>query len=482
MIPVPRPGATALPEHSFPDSGRFTDGRVPDPGVRQLFAREHRWQRWLDVEAALALAEADHDVIPADSANEIAATARLDRLDAVRIQEGILATSHPLMALIRELADRTGPEHGGWVHWGATTQNITQTGDVLVLREAHAILLGQLADLLLATSTLARRGAKMVAAGRTHGQHAVPITFGFKVAGWIDELARHAVRLRDAEPRVFLAMTGGAVGNFASLGPVGPAVQDDVANRLGLAPMEVPCRASGDGYAEYVCALALIAGTGGRIAAEVYALMSPEVGEAWEPVPPGTVGSSTMPHKRNPQLADDCVTIGAQLRALVPLALEGMLSHHEVDGGHTAMLDDALERACVLSGDLLARLNVILGGLELNEARMRANLDLTAGLISSESIMLALGRHIGRQVAHDVVYHAAQHVDAGHSFAEALHRDPRVADTLSVSDVAALLDPASHVGQSAELAMAAADRADQLADDLREHLPTLETPLLATIR
>jgi 3-carboxy-cis,cis-muconate cycloisomerase len=232
----------------------------------------------------------------------------------------------------------------------------------------------------------------MTAAGRTHGQQAVPITFGFKVAAWVDELARHAQRLRGVEGRVFLAMMGGAVGNFASLGPPGPAVQAGVAARLGLQPMAVPSRASGDGFAEYVCTLALLAGTGGRIAGEIYELMKTEFGEAAEPAPAGTIGSSTMPHKRNPQLSDDCVTIGAQVRAVVPLALEGMLQDHEVNGAYTAMLDDAVERACVLTGELLVRLQVILTGLELDPRRMRANLDLTAGLISSEAVMLALGQ------------------------------------------------------------------------------------------
>ena len=139
------------------------------------------------------------------------------------------------MALVRELADAAGQPHGGWVHWGATTQNITQTGDVLVLREAHQALLRLLADVLVDAASPRPPRRPHGRAGRTHGQHAVPITFGFKVAGWIDELSRHAARLTDAEPRVFLAMTGGAVGNYASLGAVGPLVQDDVAGRLGLA-------------------------------------------------------------------------------------------------------------------------------------------------------------------------------------------------------------------------------------------------------
>jgi 3-carboxy-cis,cis-muconate cycloisomerase len=480
MLPAPR-SSTDLTRPPSSWSGRFTDGRVPDTGVRQRFAREHRWQRWLQVEAALAQAEAALGVIPVEAADAITAAADLGRLDAARIQRGILATSHPLMALVRELADASGHPHGGWVHWGATTQNITQTGDILVLRDVHRVLLDLLADVLVDAAILARRGATMVAAGRTHGQHAVPITFGFKVAGWIDELSRSAARLLDAEPRVFLAMTGGAVGNYASLGAVGPLVQDEVATRLGLASMPVPCRASGDGYAEYVCALALIAGTGGRIAAEVYALMSHELGEASEPVPPGTVGSSTMPHKRNPQLADDCVAIGAQLRSVVTLALEGMLSIHEVDGGHTAMLDDALERACVLAGDLLVRLHVILSGLELDEERMRSNLGLTCGLISSESVMLALGGQLGRQAAHDVVSDAARHVDAWHTFADVLRRDPRVSAVLTPSALAELLDPFRHVGQSVEIARAAAHRAELLATELRGHLVTLTPPERAAV-
>jgi 3-carboxy-cis,cis-muconate cycloisomerase len=372
--------------------GRFTDGRVPEAGIRALFSRASRWQRWLDVEAALAGVQADLGVIPVEAGLAIAAAARLDRLDAERVERGIAATSHPLMALVTELSEAVGEPYGGWVHWGATTQNITQTGDVLVLREAHRILLGLLARVLAAAGELARRSADMTAAGRTHGQQAVPITFGFKVAAWVDELARHAQRLRGVEGRVFLAMMGGAVGNFASLGPPGPAVQAGVAARLGLQPMAVPSRASGDGFAEYVCTLALLAGTGGRIAGEIYELMKTEFGEAAEPAPAGTIGSSTMPHKRNPQLSDDCVTIGAQVRAVVPLALEGMLQDHEVNGAYTAMLDDAVERACVLTGELLVRLQVILTGLELDPRRMRANLDLTAGLISSEAVMLALGQ------------------------------------------------------------------------------------------
>ena len=413
--------------------------------MRALFARQYRWQCWLDVEAALAAAEAEYGIIPVAAAEAIASAARLAGLDVARIQRGIAETSHPLMALVTELAMAAG-EHGGWVHWGATTQNITQTGDVLVLREAHRKILRLLAGVLSAAADLAERTAGMLAAGRTHGQHAVPITFGFKPAGWIDELVRHVTRLRSAEGRVFTAMTGGAVGNFASLGRAGPPVQDAVAARLDLVPMAVPSRAIVDSFAEYVCLLGLLGATGTRIALEVFQLMKTELAEASEPAPPGTVGSSTMPHKRNPQLSDDCITIGAQLRALVPLALEGMLHDHEVDGAHSAMLDDALERACVLAGDLLVRLEVIVSGLEVDPARMRANLALSGGMISSEAVMLGLGQAIGRQTAHEVVYDAARGEST--TFAAALKHDPRVTAHLDAAAIDRLLDPAGHTGMS----------------------------------
>jgi len=264
-------------------------------------------------------------------------------------------------------------------------------------------------------------------------------------------------------------MTGGAAGTFASLGPAGPQVQDAVAARLGLEPMAVPSRAIADSFAEYVCILGLLGATGTRIAHEVYELMKTELAEASEPAPPGTVGSSTMPHKRNPQLSDDCITIGAQLRAVVPLALEGMLHDHENDGAHSAMLDDAVQRACELTGDLLVRLEVIVSGLEVDPDRMRANLDLTGGLISSEAIMLELGRAIGRPRAHEVVYDAAR--APGTTFAEALTSDPRVTAHLDAATMDSLLDPARHTGWSADMARAAARRARATAASITGESP-----------
>lgn len=439
---------------------RFTDDSVPEPGIRALFTTAGHWQRWLDVEASLALAEADLGVVPPDAAEAIVAAAHLDRLDETRIRAGIAVTGHPLMPIVTELTRVVGHEYGGWVHWGATTQNITQTGDTLLLREAHRILLELLGDVLTGAADLAERGADLAMAGRTHGQHAVPVTFGFKVAVWIDELLRHVERLRRCEPAVFVAMLGGAVGTFASLGADGPRVQARLAQRLGLRVMDVPSRSIADALAEYVCVLGLLTGTGGKIGRELYSLMQTEYGEVLEPARPGDVGSSTMPHKRNPKLSQDIVTISAQVRALVPQALEAMHQDHEADGAYTAMLDDAVSRSCVLAGDQLCRIAVVLDGLELDPDRMRSNLDLTGGLIVSEAVMLALGRVIGRQDAHRVVADAAHRAAAGEgTFAALLNTDERVTPYLDGTDLAKLLDPARHLGLAADIARHTARRA-----------------------
>src|SRR5271166_5942433 len=219
-----------------------TAARVSDPGIRALYRLENRWQAWLDVEVALARAQAELGIIPADAAEAIARSARLEKLDRARIDEGFARTGHTIVPLVWELSRVVGEPHGGWVHWGATTQNITQTGDLLVLRQAHRIFFRLIGRALAAMADLAERGAEMPIAGRTHGQHAVPATFGYKPAVWIDEMIRHIERLRQAAPRLFVAMLGGGAGTFASLGAQGPAVQAGIAKALGMVSMRVPAR------------------------------------------------------------------------------------------------------------------------------------------------------------------------------------------------------------------------------------------------
>jgi len=447
-----------------------TATRVADPGIRALYTLETRWQAWLDVEVALAKAQAELDIVPSAAAEAIARAARLELLDRARIDEGFARTGHTLVPLIWELARVVGEPHGGWVHWGATTQNITQTGDLLVLRQAHRLLLRLTGEVLAAMADLARRGADMVLAGRTHGQHAVPATFGYKVAVWIDELLRHVERMQQAAPRLFVAMLGGGAGTFASLGKRGPLVQAGIARHLGMGSMKVPSRALADHRAENICLLGMLAATCAKIGREIYTLMKTEFGEVEEPVPPGTVGSSTMPQKRNPKLCQDVIALCADVRACVPLALEAMQTEHEADRTTSLMMDAAEARAVIAMGDALGRLGVVTRELGLDPARMRRNLELGGGLIMAEAVMLQLGTPLGRQHAHDVVYDAAQAAFVeGRGFAAVLAADPRVTAHLEHAAIDRLLDPVAYTGLCADMAREAAERAQGAAATIGRH-------------
>jgi 3-carboxy-cis,cis-muconate cycloisomerase len=437
-----------------------TAARVSNPGIRALYRLENRWQAWLDVEAALARAQAELGIIPAAAAEAIAKAAHYSLMDRARLDEGFARTGHTIVPLVWELSRVAGDEHGGWVHWGATTQNITQTGDLLVLRQAHAVFFRLIGEALAAMADLAERGADMPIAGRTHGQHAVPATFGYKVAVWIDELLRHVERMQQAAPRLFIAMLGGGAGTYASLGKMGPPVQQGIGRLLGFGSMTVPSRAIGDHLGENICLLGLLAATCGKIGREIYTLMKTEFGEVEEPVPPGTVGSSTMPQKRNPKLCQDIIAAAAEVRSLVPLALEAMTTEHEADRTTSLMFDSAEARACIAMGDILARLGEIMRGLRLDPARMRANLDLGGGLIMAEAVMLDLGAALGRQHAHDVVYDSAMAAaERGVSFGGLLTADPRVTAHMTPDAIVRLLDPTAYTGLCSEMAHEGAARA-----------------------
>src|SRR5438045_731302 len=441
-----------------------TSLRIEDPGVRALFTEDARFQSWLDVEAALAQAQGGRGGCPAAAAREFCRKEQLSYLDLAAVRAGLATTGHPLVPLIWALDRACEGDAGGYVHWGATTQNVTQTGQLLQVRRAHDIFLRQLATILTTLADLAERTKDAVLPGRTHGQHAVPATFGFKVAVWIDELCRHVERLRGCEGRVFVAMLGGGAGTLASLGAPGLVTQEKMAARLGLRAMPVPARTIGDHQAEYVLLLGMLAATCSKIAREIYTLMKQEFGEVEEPVPSGTVGSSTMPQKRNPKLSQDIVAAAAQIRALVPLALEAMQTEHEADRTTSIMMSRALVQACELTGDVLQRMISLFDGLQVFPDRMRENLELSGGPMMAEALMLALGKEIGRQRAHDAVYEAAQaSVTQARPFRETLADDPHVSAGLTKSQIEALLDPAQYPGLCPHFAARGAAQARETA-------------------
>ena len=341
--------------------------------VKELFTENARFQAYLDVEVALAKAQAKLNVIPSAAASVISEKANLEKLNLKNIKEGLAKTGHPLVPLIWELDRVCGPEAGGYIHWGATTQNITQTGKLLLVKQCHDHFLVQMADLLCIFSELAFKTKNYVMAGRTHGQHAVPATFGYKIAVWIDEFIRHIDRLKGSEERVFVTMLGGGAGTMASVGMEGLKTQELMAQELGMHSMQMPSRTIGDHLTEYITLLAMLSATSSKIAREVYTLMKQEFGELEEPVPIGAVGSSTMPQKRNPRLCQDVVAWAAEVRTFVPMALESMQTEHEADKTTSMMINSAIDRTCILVDQILNGLTEIFLDIQIFPERMRAN-------------------------------------------------------------------------------------------------------------
>ena len=414
--------------------------------MRAVFDERTMLQRWLDVEAALAAAQEELGLIPPGTAAAIAQAAKVEALDLETVRRDLAVTAHPIVPIVRELARLAG-EAGRRVHWGATTQDIMDTGMVLQLRAAHAILRRDLVALTLALADLAERHRDTVMAGRTHAQQALPITFGFKVATWTAECVRQVERLDDAAPRLFVGELGGAVGTLAGFGPRGEAVQRRTLERLGLGVPPIAWHASRDTIAEFVTLLALIGGTLARIANEVVQLQRSEIMELEEPFAHGKVGSSTMPHKRNPAHAERIVAIGRLLRGLASTALETTVAAHERDmsvGRAEWFL--VPEAACLAAATEHWSL-VVVRGLRVNVDRMKENLGRLGGLLLSEAVMLKLGETLGRSAAHDLVYDAAMAaVDGKGSFRELLLASPKIAAALARDEIDGLLDPAAYTG------------------------------------
>lgn len=435
-----------MPSHAV-DSALFRD-LFGSEEMRAVFADEALVQRWLDVEAALARAEASCGLVPAEAAAEITRRARVELLDLDDLGRRIMETVHPIVPLVRALGALCEGDCGQYVHWGATTQDIMDTATVLQLRDAAAIVERRLAELADALADLARAHRDTPMAGRTHGQHAVPITFGFKAAVWLAEVDRHRDRLAALLPRLLVIQFSGAVGSLASIGEPGLAVQEALAAELGLAVPPIAWHTARDGIAELACVLGLVAGTTGKIANEVVALQKTETLEVQEPWHHGKVGSSTMPHKRNPMLCEAVVGMTKLARGIVPVVLDLMVHEHERDMRPWHAEWEAVPELCILTGGSLATIVEVVRGLEVDPARMRANLDATKGLILSERVMMELAPALGRERAHDLVYEASMrafHDDR--PLGDVLREDAALAPALgSGEDLDGILDPATYTG------------------------------------
>lgn len=441
--------------------------------VDDLFTSESLWQSWLDVEAGLALSQGELGMVPAHCAARIAGQCRLPLFDLPGLKAEIARTLAPVLSLTRALAALCGDEAGGYVHWGATTQNVIMTGRLLQLRKAHALLLRRLAEVLEAMAELAAANAGQVMVGRTNRKHALPITFGFKVASWIDEMLRCVQRLREVEARTFRLVFGGAIGAMQSFGAQGPELARVLAARLGLRGSLVHARNTLDSMSEYVLALALFGMACTRIGKELYALMAEEIGEVEEALGPGVVGSSTMPQKDNPKYVVTLLARAARLRSLAAPALEAGQSSHEGDAACNQLIAELVDQSAILAYELAGRLADLLRHLRVRPERMRRNLAMSADVVASENLMLMLAQGgMGRQAAHDLVHELiACHRQAGVPMMDQLLAHPAVKGRYNAAQLRGALDPARYTGMSAEIALAAADQARQEAAALRTAFP-----------
>jgi 3-carboxy-cis,cis-muconate cycloisomerase len=421
--------------------------------VRRLFDSRQLVQSWLDAERALAQAEAEVGVIPSDAATRIAEEAQADRFDLEVLGAEVEAAQHPLVPLVRALAEHCGEEAGAYVHWGATTQDIMDTGLVLQIRMALEPIRRDLRRAVRAAARLSREHRDVPMAGRTHGQHAVPITFGLKAATWTDELLRCEERLESSACRVATAQLGGAAGTLASLGDQATAVRRAFCRELDLAEADVPWHATRDRLRDLGHALAEISAAAERIGAEIVRLQATEAAELSEPSGDASVGSSTMPQKRNPMTSEYLVASARLVRGAVDVLFEAPAHAGERDMGLWATEWMAIPQALMLAAGTASKLAAILEGLVVDGDRMRANLQLTRGAILAEAAMMELASAIGHERAHAIVTTISRRAAAtGTPLALALREDAIVRAHLPPAALDRFERPESYLGVAAEIA------------------------------
>jgi 3-carboxy-cis,cis-muconate cycloisomerase len=434
------------------DSAIFAD-MFGTPAMRGLFGDEAFLGRCVEVEAALARAQERLGIIPAKAGDAItraasALTSGRRALDFVRLKKETETVGYPILPLVRQLAECAGG-YGRYIHWGATTQDIMDTAVVLQIRAGLALVDEDLTAVRGHLADLARRYRDTPMAGRTHLQHALPVTFGYKAAVWLSALDRHADRLRELRPRVLLVQFGGAAGTLASLGNGEESLETRaaLASELALGDPPITWHVTRDGIAETVQMLALLLGSLGKIALDVMLMSATEFGEAAEPFVAGRGSSSTMPQKRNPISCELILAAAKVLRQQAGLVLDAMVTDFERATGPWHAEWIAVPEAFGYAAGALHQARFMLGGLIVDSRRMAQNLGMTHGLIVAEAVMMGLAPHTGRNEAHDLVYDACHvAIETDRPLLDVLLETPAVADPLGAERLRALTDPANYLG------------------------------------
>jgi 3-carboxy-cis,cis-muconate cycloisomerase len=430
-----------------PADSAILGGLFGTDAMRRVFADEGRLQAMLDVEAALARVEAKLGIVPQDAAEAITRAAKVANLSPEELGASTRNVGYPVVALVKQLGKAAGGDAARYVHWGATTQDILDTALVLQIRDGLALIRADVVRIARALVDRAQKHRGDLMAGRTHLQHALPVTLGYKCAVWAAPLLDDLARIDALRGRALRAQFGGAVGTLASLGDKGRAVTEGLATELGLAAPDAPWHVARDALAESASVLGILCGNLAKFATDIILLMQTEIAEVFEPHQAGRGGSSTMPQKRNPIASEYVLAAARGVHALVPMMLSAMAQDHERATGPWQSEQLALPQIFVLTSGALMHAASIAEGMTVDTARMRRNLDATHGLILAEAVMMAAARTIGRDKAHHVVEHAsAKAIAERRPLGDILKQDKAL--DLPAAEIDRLLDPAGYIGES----------------------------------
>ncbi len=436
--------------------------------TRAIFDDEPRTRAWLEILAVLAETQAEVELIPRDAADEVARTCREISLDAAffeEVRKGFEETNHTMMGLIRAVQKRCPGDAGEWLYYGATVQDITDTWLMMALEKVRSIAFRDLRTVEANLLELAKKHRNTVMAGRTHGQPGLPITFGFKVAVWAREVRRHIERVKEIKKRMGVGQLAGGVGSLSSLGPRGLELQEKFFSRLGLRPPDITWNTARDVVIEWFQLMTLMSGTADKIGQEVYNLQRPEIGEVAEGFVPGTVGSITMPHKRNPEISEHLGTLARVIRHNAALVAECQVHDHERDGRAWKSEWAVLAETAMATAKLLDLTSTLTAHLVVHPDKALSNLEAGRGYVLSEAVMLKLAEQIGKQSAHKLVYDTAMKAhEAGRTLKQAILENESIRAHLSGEIIEGLFDYRRHTGMCQEFV----DRVLAMADKERQ--------------
>ncbi len=422
--------------------------------MRDVFSDETTVQLYLDVEAALARSQSNLGIIPKEAGEKITAAANLTWINWNTLKTRTEIVGYPILPLVEQLSLSVDDGYGQYCHWGATTQDIMDTADVLQIRKGITLLSKDLNAIAVALSKIVKKHMNTPMAGRTHLQHALPIPFGYKAATWLSSIDRHIKRLEEIKSRVFNVSFFGAAGTLASLGETdGLQTQTNLAKELNLNVPDVSWHSIRDNFCEVTGWLALVGASLGKIAYDIMLMMQTEIQEVAEPFLHGRGASSTMPQKRNPISSEVMLACSKLLREHHSSMLDAMVLDHERATGQWHVEWYTLPNAFIISSACLSSAKYLLEGLEISVENMKDNMNKTNGLIVAESVMMSLAPHIGRQIAHDIVYECCRDSLKNKTpFIDALLSQASISNIFNRSKLLEIVDPANYLGAAPAMA------------------------------